>query len=344
MGVLSQVAAEPEERATFPAFRLEGQVQVQVDDGSLGTGRPNAGRPVRNGIGVFPSESRISPRRLRLKPRVEFTDSLTLYNQLDFDPDGFQQEDLELTVLDLYLSYQFAEGHELLIGQTKVPFGFENLRSSERLLTVERSDVMRQSFPRDIGAVVQGKRGRWNYSAGLFQGQGATNQERNGQQDYFGRVVYQAFPSVELGVAGHVGSFRPRNGGVDIEIKRLGLEARFQQGPFRLEGEYIVAQGYNLYSNGDTASRGFYIYGVYKAREDLEAVVGYDRYDPALGNENSLSSDNGANDRDRMTLGLNYYIGESDTHRVMLNYEIRRELEGPGASSNGLRFRYQFAW
>ena len=136
VGVLSQVAAEPEERATFPAFRLEGQVQVQVDDGSLGTGRPNAGRPVRNGIGVFPSESRISPRRLRLKPRVEFTDSLTLYNQLDFDPDGFQQEDLELTVLDLYLSYQFAEGHELLIGQTKVPFGFENLRSSERLLAM----------------------------------------------------------------------------------------------------------------------------------------------------------------------------------------------------------------
>lgn len=328
----------------YPALRLDGQIQVQVDDGDLQSGRPEGSRPVRNGIGIFPTDTRLSPRRIRLKPRLDLSPRWTILNQVDLDPDGFQQEDLELTVLDLYLRYEIEKGHELRLGQTKVPFGYENLRSSERIFTIERSDVTRQLFQRDVGLVAYGQTDRWEYGAGVFQGQGLNNQERNGSQDFVGKVVYRVLPALKLGFSGQTGTYRPRSSGSDLKVRRVGMELRYQDGPLQFEGEYIVGEGFNLFSETDSNSRGYYLYGLYKIRSDLEFVAGYDRYDPSLGRVNEIRADNGVNERDRWTLGLNYYLGRSPVHRVMLNYEFRRELEGPSVASRGLRFRYQYAW
>jgi Phosphate-selective porin O and P len=337
-------AEEKKGVVSYPKFDLGGQIQLQLDSGGLGSGSREGGPPVRNGIGIFPTQSRISPRRLRLYANIYFSDAVVLVNETDFEPDGFEQEDLEITPLDLYLKWEFTQGNHLRIGQAKVPFGYEFFRSSRTLTTVERSDISRLLYQRDIGIGAFGKEGNFEYGIGIYRGQGLNEWELDGTNDVVGRLVYQVTPQFRLGASGQIGSFRPPGTPTTLPISRVGLEAIYSNGPWTLEGEFIGSDGYNLFSKAATPARGYYLYAVRRVSDDLDIVGGYDRMDPDTDLKNPFASDNQVNDRDRYILGLNYNFSRKQVHRLMLNYEIRNELEGPSASRRGIRLRYQYVW
>lgn len=329
---------------SYPRLDLGGHIQIQLDGGGLGAAREEGGPPVRNGIGSFSTNSRISPRRLRLYANAYFAENVSIVTETDFEPDGFEQADIEITPLDLYLKWDYTEGHHFRIGQAKIPFGYEFLRSSRTLTTVERSDTSRLYYQRDIGIGAYGEQGDFEYGLGVYQGQGENNAERNGSNDFVGRLAYQVTPQFRLGASGHLGTIRPDGSPDDMAVRRAGLEALYQNGPWTLEGELIVSDGFNLFSQAETPALGYYIYGVHRLQDNLDAVVGYDRLDPDTDGKNSLRSDTRMNDRDRYTMGLNYYFSRDPIHRIMVNYEFRNELEGPSASGSGIRLRYQFVW
>lgn len=337
-------SAEEAKSETYPKFELGGQVQFQLDQGSLGSGSSSSGHPVRNGIGRFPVDSQVSPRRLRLYPRLLLSEQVSIINETDFDPDEFEHDELVLTVLDLYLKYEFAQGHHLRAGQFKVPFGYEFFRSSRTLTTIERSDASRQLFQRDIGLGVFGKEGPFEYGIGVFQGQGQNEHERNGTNDVAARLLYSVSPGLKMGLSGQLGTFRPQGHSPDFQVRRAGVEVHYEDGPWLIDGEYLFSNGYNLFSRDATDSQGYYLYGTCRLQEPLDLVLGYDRFDPQRGAQGFGRDENALNDRDRYTLGLNYYLSREPIHRVMLNYEFRNELEGPGASTRGLRLRYQYSW
>ena len=337
-------AQEEEEEKSYPRVDLGGQIQLQLDGGGLGSGRREGGPPVRNGIGAFPTSSRISPRRLRIYVDVHFSENVRLVNETDFEPDGFEQEDLEVTPLDLYLKWDIAPGHHLRLGQAKIPFGYEFLRSSRTLTTIERSDTSRLLFQRDIGIGAYGEQGDFSYGIGVYQGQGQNEHEVNGANDVVAKVDYQVTPQLRLGASGHIGSYRPDGSPDDMAVRRAGVEAIYENGPWTLESEFIVSDGYNLFSDAETPARGYYFYATRQVQDNLDAVVGYDRLDPDTDHKNPVRSDNRVNDRDRYTLGLNYYFSRDPIHRIMVNYEFRNELEGPSVSGSGVRVRYQYSW
>lgn len=332
------------ESVSYPNFEMHGQVQFQLDQGTLGSGRSSGGNPIRNGIGRFEVDSRVTPRRLRIKPTIEFSDKFSLVNETDLEPDAFESESLNFTILDLYAKYEFVEGHHLRAGQFKVPFGYEFLRSSRHLTTIERSDVSRQLFQRDIGIGAFGEDGKFEYGVGIYQGQGLNERERNGTNDVAARLVYQVTPGLRVGASGQLGSYRPDRLSDNFRVRRGGVEVHYQDGPWKLDAEYLLSDGYNLFSDAVTDSRGFYIYSVHRLRPPLDLVLGYDRFDPDLDAQGFGVDENKTNDRDRFTFGLNYYLNRSPYHRIMLNYEIRNELEGPGATTRGFRLRYQYTW
>ncbi len=336
--------AEEKETVTYPRFDLGGHIQFQLDGGGLGAARQEGGRPVRNGIGAFPTASRISPRRLRLYANAYFAENVSIVTETDFEPDGFEQEDIEVTPLDLYLKWEYAEGHHFRIGQAKIPFGYEFLRSSRTLTVVERSDTSRLYFQRDIGVGAYGEQGDFGYGVGVYQGQGENESERNGGNDFVAKATYQVTPQFRLGASGHLGSIRLTGSADDLAVRRAGLEAVYQNGPWTLESEVIASDGFNLFSQAETPAFGYYLYAVRQLEENLDAVVGYDRLDPDTDQKNSIKSDTTMNARDRYTLGLNYYFSRDPIHRIMLNYEFRNELEGPSVSGSGVRLRYQFVW
>lgn len=327
---------------SFPKFTLGGHIQLQLDQGSL---KSSGGRaPVRNGIGAQPVDSKLYFRRLRLYPKIKFSENLSLINETDFEAEDLSPDSMTLTLLDLYLKYEFTKGHHLRIGQAKLPFGYEFLNTSRKLTTVERSDVSRQFYQRDIGVGVYGKFGESDYGFGIYQGQGENNPESNKNFDFVGRYAHSFSPQWKLGISGHLGSIRLDSSLDDLTTRRAGLELHYDNGPWKLETEYILGDGFNLFSQKETDSRGFYVYGIRRLKPNLDFVLGYDRFDPDLGFADSLKSNSASNERDRMTVGLNYYLSREPVHRVMLNYEFRNELEGPSVNSQGFRLRYQYSW
>lgn len=330
---------------SYPDLVINGQVQLQLDSDSLGASNVRSAKPITNGIGAFPAADRLHTRRIRLIPILHINPEWTLVNETDFSGEEFfEPEHLKLTLLDLHLRYRFAQGHHLRIGQAKVPFGWELFRSSRTITTIERSDVSRSFFQRDIGVGAFGKGERYEYGAGVYLGEGLNEGERNAGKDMAGRFVYEVAPGLRLGLSGYVGTTQLDNSRQELPERRFGTELHYRKGPWLLEGEYIYGNGINLFSRRDSESRGFYLHNIVTLDEPLDLVLSYDRFDPDLRLHDNSGSNNRTNDRDRILVGLNYYLSRDPVHRFMLNYEIRRELEGPSVSSNGVRLRYQYSW
>lgn len=99
----------------------------------------------------------------------------------------------------------------LRVGQSKVPFGFENLQSSQNRLPLDRADALNSALPneRDLGVffywapekirerfsmlVSEGLKGSGDYGVvgfGVFNGQGLNKPEQNDDPHYVARVSY----------------------------------------------------------------------------------------------------------------------------------------------------------
>ncbi|MCQ8180932.1 OprO/OprP family phosphate-selective porin [Methylomonas sp. SURF-1] len=98
-------------------------------------------------------------RRVRLVFSGDINDYISLYLQPDFATNAATSSsnvDLHFAQLrDAYADIAFDKPHEYRIraGQSKVPFGWENLQSSQNRLTLDRADALNSAVPseRDLG-------------------------------------------------------------------------------------------------------------------------------------------------------------------------------------------------
>lgn len=339
--VWSQEEAETEETIHYPNITHQGQVQLQLNTGGLGSSRAGSFSPINNGVGSFPADDKIFFRRVRPVWVVEFSPNLELDTEFEFD---FEERRIE--ILDLLLKYDFSDETALSVGRYKVPFGWEGLRSSQTINTVERSDATVYFYPeRDVGVMLSHEQpGLGEFALGTFLGQPRSNGDSNGGLELIGRASFQVTDQLKLGASGHLGNFRPTGTTLDIPVRRVGGELQWESGPFRVESEAIFSSGYNTANQGDTRAFGYYLSGIYRIAESLELVLSYDRFDPDLDSRSHLSVSNRTDDRDRKVIGLNYYLSREPIHRVMLNYEMRQSLEGAPVDTQGFRLRYQVAW
>ncbi len=182
-------------------------------------------------------------RRGRLILSGDVTDHLFLYAQPDLfasPSDG----DFSLQSRDLYgdLSFDKKKEFRVRFGQSKVPFGFVNMQSSQNRLTLERAEALNSAVEseRDIGAffywapeeirsrfkmlVKDGLKGSGDYGVfalGAYSGQGLNRQDANDTPHIVSRVSYpfkvgedQIF---EAGVQGYHGRFVPRTSSFTLE-------------------------------------------------------------------------------------------------------------------------------
>lgn len=152
-------------------------------------------------------DGNFSLRRVRLVLQGDITDDVQLYLQHDFGTAVNNQSNGERRehfgqLRDAYVDVFLDKSHEfrLRFGQSKVPFGWENLQSSSNRLTLDRSDGINSAAPseRDLGVVAyytpvrvqriwdrladDGQKLFGNYGAfgvALYNGQGTNRPERN---------------------------------------------------------------------------------------------------------------------------------------------------------------------
>jgi len=334
----AEVRQESTPSADPPAVEFQGQLELQLDDGHLNTRSLSDSIPALDGIAGRPAATHLTIRRLRLTATTHLGRDADLVVQGHMDSRSDEGE-----LRDCYLRLRLPRDLTLLAGQFKVRFGREGLDSSTRTMTVERSDMSRALYQeRDLGLNLSGGSDngcRWD--VGIFQGQGRNAGDRNDHKDASLRLVFPVGEDLQVGVSGQVGSVRPADQSADLPVRRFGADAIYRTGAWTWQTEAIFSQGWNSVSKQDSRALGGYLGTAYQISPPCDLVAFYDWFDPDLDRRDPTTANNGLNARNRLVLGLNWYLDRQAPHRFMLNYELHRPTEGPRLEPDGWRLRYQ---
>jgi len=222
-------------------------------------------------------------RRGRVILSGDAHEHLFLYAQTDFSA-SLSSGDVALQMRDLYGDISIDQDKEfrIRVGQSKVPYGFVNLQSSQNRLAMERPDALNSAVEgeRDLGAffywapkdirarfktlVSQGLRGSGDYGVlgfGLYTGQGLNRRDLNGTPHYVLRASYPLLLGngqfIELGAQAYTGRFvvgtqqiTAPSGVLTPAQGKNGVTFVYYPQPFGVEAEWNFGQGPQL--SGDS--------------------------------------------------------------------------------------------
>lgn len=182
-------------------------------------------------------------------------------------------------IRDAYIDLGFDDKNEfrLRIGQSKVPFGFENMQSSQNRLPLDRNDGLSSAFSneRDMGAffywapeskrnlfaslVRDGLKGSGDYGIfafGVYNGQTANKPEQNNELHVVSRVTYPfsiGSQIIETSIQAYTGKYVVTSDQVSANVgvvkdrnyidRRAALTFVLYPKPFGIQAEYNIGEG-----------------------------------------------------------------------------------------------------
>lgn len=202
------------------------------------------------------------------------------------------------------------------LGQSKVPYSFENMQSSSQRLPLDRADATNtaNANERDLGAyllwaptkirdrfkalVNDGRKGSGDYGVvalGVFNGQTANRPEANNGQHVLARVSYPFMLGrqiVEPGVAAYTGRYvvtpDQRSAGVkgtadwNYDDQRMLASLSIAPAPFGLLAEYNVGRGPEFNPVTDSIEtrqlRGGFVTATYRVMARTQQFAPFVRY------------------------------------------------------------------
>jgi hypothetical protein len=225
-------------------------------------------------------------RRGRFIFSGDAAEHLSLYAQMDFNG-STGAADFSVQMRDLYADVWLDKARlwRVRIGQSKVPYGWVNLQSSQNRAPMERPDALNSGVEgeRDLGAylmwntpstkalfrdlVALGLKGSGDYgvvSVGAYSGQGLNRPDQNGDLYLSGRLSYPfklaSGQFVELGVQGYGGRFvsptqaitvanasiTPAQNPDGVVDTRVAFTAIWYPQPLGIETEWTLGSGPTL--------------------------------------------------------------------------------------------------
>lgn len=281
-----ELASAPAEEAWYDRLKLRGYAQLRMNQIVSGDADAPAGvsRLRTIGDGDVRDNGSFSFRRIRLVLQGDINDHLSLYFQPDFavavsNQSGGERREGYVQLRDAYVDLfpSTDKAFRIRLGQSKVPYGWENMQSSSNRLALDRSDAINSAAPgeRDLGIIAyytphkvqaiwdrleaDGQKLFGNYGAfglGIFNGQGINRTETN---DNVMTVALATWPFAldGVGLDGQVlevgGSImrnrvnpEVRTGGVSaasFKDNRVGVHAILYPQPFGLQAEWNWGRG-----------------------------------------------------------------------------------------------------
>ena len=232
--------ATPAEKKWFDKLALRGYTQIRFNQ-ELGGDAQELRSPGDRFIGENQS---LGIRRARVILSGDVSEHLSIYIQPDFasTPAGSSTGNFA-QLRDVYADLFFDKDHEYRIraGQSKIPYGWENLQSSQNRLTPDRADALNSAVrderdlalifywePKEIAGrfrdlVRSGLKGSGDYGVigfGAYNGQGANRLEANDSLHTVAHVSYpfkfESGQYFEVGVDAYTGFFRSATGSATI--------------------------------------------------------------------------------------------------------------------------------
>lgn len=257
-------------------------------------------------------------RRMRVIIFGQISDNVYLYVQPDFASSP-SSDRLHFTQLrDAYFDVGIDKDNEyrFRIGQSKVPYGFENMQSSQNRLPLDRNDALNSavSNERDLGIffywapkdkrkllsslVNDGLKGSGDYGLfafGAYNGQTANNPELNNEPHIVSRFTYPFEVDnqiIELGVQGYTGKWvMPKanlssgvktNANLNYTDQRLAGTFVLYPKPFGILAEYTEGSGPQFNKVTDSIEvmplRGGYVTLNYYTKINQTTLIPYIRY------------------------------------------------------------------
>ncbi|QIX63056.1 porin [Hymenobacter lutimineralis] len=230
-----------------------------------------------------------SLRRMRIIFFGQLHERVYFYLQPDFASTVSGSSTLNTALLrDAYLDLGLdkANRFRVRLGQSKIPYGFENMQSSQNRLPLDRSDGINSAFSneRDLGAFVywapkatrrlfsqlvkDGLKGSGDYGVvgvGVFNGQTANRPELNNQRHVVARASYPlqlGRQLVEPGLQAYSGEYVVNRDQLSSGVKHrpdlrypdqrvAGTLVLYPQ-PFGFQAEYNVGRGPEFNSRTDS--------------------------------------------------------------------------------------------
>ena len=257
-------------------------------------------------------------RRMRLIFSGQISERVYFYIQPDLASNPSSTATQYAQIRDAYVDVGLDAKNEfrLRIGQSKVPFGFENMQSSQNRIPLDRNDALNSavSNERDLGVffywapqnirtlyaslVNDGLKGTGDYgvfSFGAYNGQTANRAEANNSPHIVSRFSYPFAVNkqiVEMGVQAYTGQYilTPDliNAGVKLPATRSFLDQRIASSfvlypkPFGIQAEYNIGRGprFNKVSDSVEVSslKGGYITASYKTQKGKHVIIPFSRY------------------------------------------------------------------
>ena len=278
--------AAPKRKAWYEKLSLRGYTQMRFNQIVAGDAAAPAGVSRLRSIGDSDvrADNNFSLRRVRLVLQGDLNDHVSLYLQPDFavavsNQSAGERREGFAALRDIYADV-FPTGDKsfrVRLGQSKVPFGWENLQSSSNRLALDRTDAINTAAPgeRDLGIAAyytpdqvqdiwdrlsaDGQKLFGNYGAfgvGVFNGQGINRTETD---DDVLTVALATWPCaldglglkdqvLEIGGSAYRNQIRPelRSGGispVSFDDNRVGVHAILYPQPFGLQAEWNWGTG-----------------------------------------------------------------------------------------------------
>ena len=224
---------------------------------------------------------------------------------------------------DAYVDVGFDKNNEfrLRIGQSKVPYGFENLQSSQFRVPLDRNDALNSavSNERDIGvffywapkekrelfaslanSYYKGSGDYGIFALGVYNGQTANNPELNNQPHVVSRITYPfeiKKQLVEVSLQGYVGKYVIPKSNITPNTKvnqdynyidqRLAATFILYPKPFGIHAEYNIGNGPQFNTVTDSIENlplyGGYINMFYNVKLNKQVLIPFLRYQYYLG-------------------------------------------------------------
>ena len=323
-------------------------------------------------------------RRARIILSGDLHERVSLYFQTDFaqgvsavsatagNNQSFGQ------IRDLYADVFLTKDKEWRIrgGIAKVPFGFENLQSSQQRLALDRTDAINSAAPneRDIGLflyytpvetrklfrslVDKGLKGSGDYGilgVGVYNGQTLNVAEANDNKHValhatypfelpYGQIVQVGVDAYRglINVPVSAGVTRPDGGNINDE--RIGTHFVLYPQPFGLQAEWNWGRGPEL-NTAQTAIQEGYLQGGYvQAMYKWDNIIPYVRWQEYMGGRKNRQ--NSPFDVVRATeVGVEYQINKALELTVAYAWMKRTDTTiAPYVIQNGELVRFQLQW
>ncbi|MES2303037.1 MAG: porin, partial [Pseudomonadota bacterium] len=277
------VATPEKKKAWYEKLQLRGYTQLRLNEVIAGDKNAPAGisrlRSVQDG-GIN-ENGNFSIRRARLVVQGDISNRVSLYMQGDLsaavsNQTGGESRQNFFQMRDAYADVWLDKARTLKVrlGQSKIPFGWENLQSSSNRVPLDRSDAINAPVPgeRDLGVAAyytppkiqaiwdelthDGQKLFGNYGAlgvGVYNGQSINRTEKNGGMMTVAMVTMPlrldglggpfSGQVAEFGASAMRNKFRPeiRTGGVsavDYDDNHVGIHAMLYPKPFGIQAEW----------------------------------------------------------------------------------------------------------